>query len=170
MGQSLNHELPHQSNLRRGRTCEFYRAYYVTKNAIDRSNAHLNTEPAASEIIASFKWTVDQGLAKLGGFVVMDDHYHLIVALCSARELAEIIASIDKHTALAINRMRGHQGKFWQQGYYDHAIRNKQDFLEILHYIHQNPVRKEMAESADLYCFSTAHPLYENLIDWDWFN
>ncbi|OPZ72748.1 MAG: Transposase IS200 like protein [bacterium ADurb.Bin478] len=99
----------------------------------------------------------------------MNDHYHLILAVVGDKKLDQIIAGIDKYTALRINRLKQREGRFWQQGFYDHAIHGYKEFLNTLHYIHQNPVRKNLAESAELYRFSTAHPFYQHLIDWEWF-
>ena len=31
--------------------------------------------------------------------------------------------------------------RIWQRGYYEHMIRNDQDYLDVWQYIHQNPAR-----------------------------
>jgi len=42
-----------------------------------------------------------------------------------------------------------HNGKLWQRQYYDHIIRNREDFDETLNYIHLNPVRRGLVERAE---------------------
>ena len=34
--------------------------------------------------------------------------------------------------------------KLWQRSFYDHVIRNEQDYLEIWKYIDENPVKWEL--------------------------
>ena len=36
-----------------------------------------------------------------------------------------------------------HMEKLWQRSFYDHVVRNEQDFLRILSYLDSNPVRWE---------------------------
>lgn len=160
---------PHQSNLRKGRFSAINQAYHIAKCVLDRDDGDFNSAPFASLLITSFTWNVDHGFIRLGGFVVMSDHYHLLLAVVGEKTLEKIIAGIDKYTGSRINRLKQQQGRFWQQGMYDHALRGYTDFLNALHYIHQNPVHEGLAESAERYPFSTAHPFYENLIDWKWF-
>jgi len=160
---------PHQSNLRKGRFSAINQAYHISKCVLDRDHGDLNSAPFASLLIASFTWNVDHGFIRLGGFVVMNDHYHLILALVGEKTLEKIIAGIDKHTGLRINRSKQPEGRFWQQGFYDHAIRGYKEFLDTLLYIHQNPLRNGLVQSAEQYPYSTAHPFYRHLIDWEWF-
>jgi putative transposase len=132
-------EKPHQSNLRKGRFSQLNSAYFVTKCVLDKDRLILNSEMTAPIIINTLKWMVEHGFIRLGGFVIMDDHYHLIMALVGNKSLAQPIASIDRYSAMEINHLLGYTGKVWQTGYHDHAIRNYEDYLDILHYIHNIP-------------------------------
>jgi len=45
-------------------------------------------------------------------------------------------------TTKAINAQRQTASeKVWQRSYYDHVIRNEHDYMEILQYIENNPIR-----------------------------
>jgi REP element-mobilizing transposase RayT len=37
-------------------------------------------------------------------------------------------------------------GKLWQRGYYDHIVRNEEDFFECLKYIKNNPLKKKLKD------------------------
>lgn len=37
-------------------------------------------------------------------------------------------------------------GKLWQRGYYDHIIRNEQEYQKIWQYIDENPIKYEEDE------------------------
>jgi len=163
-------EKPHQSNLRKGRFSQKNSAYFVTKCVLEKDRLILNSEMTAPIIVNTLNWMVEHGFIRLGGFVIMDDHYHVIMALVGTKSLSQAIASIDQYSANGINRAAGHTGTVWQKGVHDHAIRNYDDYLEILHYIHNNPLRRNLVTSIELYNYSTANPVYQELIDWEWFH
>jgi len=37
-----------------------------------------------------------------------------------------------------------YDGKLWQRQFFDHVIRNEQDFLETVEYIRENPVKSKL--------------------------
>jgi REP element-mobilizing transposase RayT len=76
--------------------------------------------------------------------------------------------SVGRFTARQINIQLQRKGSFWEEGFYDHAIRQREDFDDIFQYMHENPVRKELCECPDDWSYSTAHPKYAGWIDWEW--
>ena len=160
---------PHQKNLRKGRKSLPFHAYYVTKCLFDRSYPVLANEVNANMLISSLDWLRKQEIIKIGGFVVMPDHYHAIIGLTDKEELDDVMESLDKYTARRINRYLNRKGKFWQEGFFDHCMRNLIEFRDILEYIHQNPVRKGLVKIAEDWPLSTVNPQFANYIDWKWF-
>jgi putative transposase len=77
--------------------------------------------------------------------------------------------SVGRFTARRINIQLQRKGSFWEEGFYDHAIRQREDFDDIFQYMHENPVRKELCEYPEDWPYSTAHPNYAGCIDWEWF-
>ncbi|OGY45056.1 MAG: hypothetical protein A3J62_01985 [Candidatus Buchananbacteria bacterium RIFCSPHIGHO2_02_FULL_38_8] len=53
------------------------------------------------------------------------------------------------------NRYRSRQNPVWQKSFYDHAIRNKQDFIEKLNYIHNNPLKHNITNDLNQYLWSS---------------
>ena len=104
------------------------------------------------------------------GFVIMPDHYHLILGLGNVKTLSEAIGSVDKYAARRINTLIGNEGRFWEEGFHDHAIRSRKEFDAVLVYVHNNPVRAGLVESAELWPYSTANERYASEINWDWIN
>jgi hypothetical protein len=98
----------------------------------------------------------------------MPDHYHLIIALGKVVPLERVMMSINRFTAGQINKILHRTGAFWEEGYYDHAIRDRKDFDVILEYVHQNPVMAGLIHHPKEWLFSTANPRFADLIDWDW--
>jgi len=60
----------------------------------------------------------------------------------SPRSLGALIAGFKCAVTIRITQMRGTPGaKIWQRNYYDHIIRDENDFNRIREYINNNPAR-----------------------------
>ncbi len=159
---------PHRSALRYGRISIPGNAYFITKCALDRTTKLLSEPMIAELIIQSFVWIQEQNWAEIAGFVIMPNHYHVTFGLCGARTLSQIMESVGKYTSRQINKTLGIEGRFWEEGFYDHGIRDRSDFDGILTYMHENPVRAGLVASPEMWPFSTANPKYVHLINWEW--
>jgi putative transposase len=76
---------------------------------------------------------------RLGDFVVMPNHVHLIVCLLGDTEIEKQCASWKRFTAREINGTLGTSGRFWQEESFDHLIRSPNQFQAVQHYIANNP-------------------------------
>lgn len=95
------------------------------------------------------------GHFKLHAFVVMPDHVHLL------------LTPVDVSLERAIGFVKGgfsHRlaSKFpvWQRGFTHRRMRDREEFEIRREYIHQNPVRAKLVESAELYPFSSAYKAF----------
>ena len=77
------------------------------------------------------------------GYVVMPEHIHLLVSEPERDTLADALKSLKQGVA---RRLIGDADHFWQKRYYDFNVRNHAQFVEKLHYIHWNPVKKGLCE------------------------
>lgn len=76
-------------------------------------------------------------------FTIMPDHIHLIISI-NANENgrpqdAPTISRIMKQFKGAVTKLAGRT--IWQKSFYDHCIRNRQDYNEIWEYIENNPLK-----------------------------
>ncbi len=163
-----NFDPPHRSALRRGRHSVPGRAYFLTKCTLFPDTEDLIQQACAEVVINSLIWAASEEWIRILGFVIMPDHYHLNLGLGKKKTLSQVMESIGKFTARQINQHLGREGTFWEEGFYDHMIRNRQEFDRILEYIHNNPVAAGLVEYPEDWPYSTAHPRYAALIDWDW--
>ena len=94
--------------------------------------------------------TIDQ-------YVIMPNHVHLIAVITEEdvrREIREsplqsrtIISKLIGYIKMnASKAIRQHYGDVtvWQRGYYDHVIRNQEDYTALAEYIQTNPLRWEL--------------------------
>lgn len=76
-------------------------------------------------------------------YCIMPDHIHLILRIesdmdgrmISAPTVSTVIGSMKRWVSKQIGR------PIWQKSFYDHGIRNQQDYNEILEYIENNPLK-----------------------------
>jgi putative transposase len=80
------------------------------------------------------------------GYVVMPEHVHLLISEPPRKTLADALKSLKQGVS---RRLIGEAEHFWQKRYYDFNIRNREQFVEKLRYIHRNPVQRGLCERAE---------------------
>ena len=76
-------------------------------------------------------------------YAIMPNHIHLLISLSGGaagsprptQRIPRVVSALKRLT----NRCAGE--KLWQNSYYDHVVRNEEDFLRIWEYIDTNPAR-----------------------------
>ena len=91
---------------------------------------------------------------KINGFVVMPTHCHFIM-VSQDNDLSEIMHDIKGIAAFRMLDSGLTEGRLWQRGFYDHVIRNRDDLVEKLNYIHQNPIRAGLVNDISEYKHSS---------------
>ncbi len=91
----------------------------------------------------------------LRAWCIMPNHLHAVFTLISHGEqpersrqgagatkhqLAAIMHSWKSYTSKEANRILGSSGRFWQREYYDHLIRNEEEYFAYIEYTLNNPV------------------------------
>ena len=102
----------------------------------------------------------------LDAMVLLPDHLHMLMRLpLGDDDVPSRIAKIKRNFTQAYLAAGGSEGTItesrrrqryrgvWQKRYYEHCIRNYEDYKQHLDYIHANPVR---------------HGLVERPLDWQW--
>jgi putative transposase len=160
----MTQDPPHASSLRKGRFSSPGSLYFVTSNVVDRQP--LLSEGTREMIVASLKWSRDDGRLWLLGYVVMDNHFHALFVLRQSNNLDKVMNSLKHHTARQLNTQLRRVGQVWQRGYHDHVIRDEHDFWFHVRYIHENPVRRGWVTNCHEYPWSTAHVAHRHEVDW----
>jgi len=92
----------------------------------------------------------------LHAFVVMPHHYHALVTLLDDHRLPRIVQRVNSLSARQINRSLGRHGQLWARRFYDHVVRNAEDFEGRFDYIHENPRASGIVASPEEYQYSSA--------------
>jgi len=88
-------------------------------------------------------------------FVVMPDHFHLL--LTPTETLERALQSIKGGFSFRARKELGCVGEIWQPSYYDRRVRDIEEYVAYRVYIHQNPVRRKLVNTAQEYLYSSAH-------------
>lgn len=91
-----------------------------------------------AQIVANSLQYFDGQRYRLGDFVVMPNHVHLLVGLLGATDVEEQCYSWKKFTATQINRELNQTGEFWQAESFDHLVRSPEQFKLFQRYIAEN--------------------------------
>lgn len=105
--------------------------------------------------IADFVWNdlKQHNSIILHEYIIMPDHIHGIIQLChNKNDISEIVRQFKTFTSKRINEHRkrnGYEpfptGTLWQKSFYDHVIRDEEDYITKRQYIVNNPIdQREM--------------------------
>jgi REP element-mobilizing transposase RayT len=89
-------------------------------------------------------------------WVIMPNHGHILLRPHSGFLLSRIVHSIKSYTANRANDILSRSGSFWSVEYFDRYIRDGKHFANTAAYIHANPVRAGLCESARDWQFGCA--------------
>ena len=132
-------------------------AYFITICTANRENLFWNSVGAdiirPENIPLSPSGTVaEQGILQISShyknifvdkYCVMPDHIHMILRIeanidgriISAPTVSTVVGSLKRWVSKQVGR------PIWQKSFYDHGIRNEQDYNEIWEYIENNPLK-----------------------------
>jgi len=106
----------------------------------------LFRNPALAELLTRiYAARRDRGDLLLHGYVVMRDHYHVILSLRKKDSVSNLVRTIHSIFARACRERHGVSGRIFQRRFYDHVIRDEKDWLTKLAYVHANPVLAGLA-------------------------
>lgn len=102
---------------------------------------------------------------ELDAWVILPEHFHVMLAN-EDRSISEILHRFKRKYSTRYAYKFG-SGKVWQNRFWDHIIRDEDDYIRHLNYIHLNPVKHGIVERAIDY----PHSSNKKFKDWypeDW--
>jgi REP element-mobilizing transposase RayT len=79
---------------------------------------------------------------ELVGFVLMNDHLHVLVNPEMSCRLENILHSWKSYTAHELQRNHGRLGAVWQDESFDRIVRNQEELREKMQYMVNNPRKR----------------------------
>ena len=143
----MSYKKPVGHNLRKGRVSLKNQIYLVTYVTEGRKNRFTDFQ-SARLIIESLK---NSKHTKTLAFVVMPDHVHWLLQLLGEASLSKVLQSVKSVSARRLNHHLGRSGRFWQDGFHDHALRKEEAVIDAARYIIANPLRAGLVENVRNY-------------------
>jgi REP element-mobilizing transposase RayT len=117
--------------------------------------AYLRRPEIASIILDSIHKGVELGHYRLHAYAVMPNHVHLLIEPLT--DPSRLLKSLKRFSGRAANQLLGRTGEpFWQKESYYHWVRNGQEYIRILAYIENNPVKAGIVKTPEQYFWSSA--------------
>ena len=131
--------------------------YFVTSNSAGRKPFFRHERWAKLFIDVFYGYRAERYL--IHGFVLMPDHFHLLITPGSSLELA--VQCLKGGFSFRGKREFAWKGDIWVAGFSDHRIRDEEDFEIHLAYMAKNPVKAGLIESAEQYPYGSASGCFE---------
>jgi putative transposase len=99
---------------------------------------------------------------ELLGWVLLDNHYHILIRLEKASLLRGFIQNLHSNSARLLNKLERQPGRKLWWNYWDRCMRNEADFYTHLNYIHHNCVKHRYTERLEDYRWSSYREYLES--------
>ncbi len=111
--------------------------------------------------------TTDMFSIRVSAYCLMPTHYHILVQTPNAN-LARCMRHINGVYTQRYNRRHGCDGTLFRGRYKSILIDADSYLLQLVRYIHKNPVRAGLAEKLSQYPWSSHRGYISNAKKWDW--
>lgn len=134
---------PHSRNLRKSRYSHPGLYYFLTTSVSGRRPIFTDDDNATI-VLNSIRWLRLAGRFLVDAAVVMPDHLHIVGELGEST-LSQVMHSLKSFSARQLVAA-GVMPPVWQDGYYDHGLRDDEDYRLKIRYVLQNPVRAGLVQ------------------------
>ena len=130
--------------------------YFITACAFQKQQLLQSDRMAQLFLNVLFNYR-SQEKYLLHEFVLMPDHFHLLITPLLALELHHCNSS--KAAILSGQRKElGFQGEIWDKSFYDRRVRDWAECCAFRRYIRRNPVERCLVAIPEEYSYSSAKP------------
>src|SRR4051812_34587669 len=117
-----------------------------------RRQARMNQAVRRDLFLEKLEQTRIRFALRVYGYVVMPEHVHLLLSEPDGSLLSTAIQSLKLSVAKSVPALgseRREPSTLWQKRYYDRNVRDHQEFVEKLGYIHRNPVKRGLVNKPE---------------------
>ena len=133
------------------------RTFFVTSIAHAR-NPLFKKEEMARLLLDVLQDNRRKGRFLLHEFVVMADHFHLILTPAEDVPLEKALQFIKGGFSFRAKKKLAFPSLIWQESFTNHRIRDPEDYQRHREYIHNNPVMAGLAKTPSEYPYSSTFP------------
>ncbi len=132
------------------------RTFFVTSSTAGKRNLLQSDRSARLFIRVLYDYRA-QGKFRLHEFVVMPDHFHLLLTIDSGMTIERAVQFIKGGFAFRAAKEFGLRCPVWQKGFSDYRVLNAQAFDRMRDYIRDNPLRRGLVAEPGQFAYSSAY-------------
>ena len=133
--------------------------YFVTSRTWNSRG--LFAKPEVAQILLDQLLACRQrGFYKLHPFVIMPDHFHVLLTPTETTTLEKAVQMIKGGSSHRIKQHLNYASPVWQEGFHDRWIRDESEFQERAAYVRSNPITAKLATVPEGYIFCSASGRY----------
>ena len=133
------------------------RTFFITSVTWERRPIFRSEACAGLFLDTLFNYR-DQRKFQLYEFVIMPDHFHLLLAPSPNLSLERSMQFIKGGFSHRFMKETRSKMEIWERSFTNHRIRDSEDYEKHRWYIHPNPVRAGLVKRPEDYPYSSAHP------------
>ncbi len=132
--------------------------YHVMSRGNNRQNVLEENKDLFLEIVSKYQTRFK---FKIYAYVVMDNHFHLIVECERKNNISRVMQPILLSFSCYYRNQKKYVGHVWQGRFKSKIIEGDKYIVECIDYIHQNPVKSNIVDDGREYLWSSAR-FYED--------
>ena len=136
------------------------RTFFVTSSISGKRNL-LQSDRSAKLFVTVLYEYRGQRKFRLHEFVVMPDHFHLLLTVEWNSTIERAMQFIKGGFAFRAGRELGFRAPIWQKGFSEVRIYNVKAFEQVAGYIRDNPVASRLVHEAAEFPYSSACPGFQ---------
>lgn len=129
---------------------------HITQRGVNRAAIFLDDDDRGHFRHLLYE-TFRQLEIQLHAYVLMDNHFHLLLTSNASGNLARAMRAIGQNHVQALNIRHGRSGSLWQGRFKSCLVESSGYFLTVMRYIELNPVRAAMVRTAQEHRWSSVH-------------
>ncbi|MGG7164520.1 REP-associated tyrosine transposase [Clostridium ihumii] len=100
---------------------------------------------------------------KIYAFVIMPNHIHFIIQISNNISISTFMKLLKGTFSRYYNELsKNNSTSIFQEGFYDNIIKNEFELSSVMNYIHNNPIKANIAYEYKDYFYSSYTFFYEN--------
>ena len=139
--------------------------YFITASIFEKKS-FLQSDRMAGLFIEVLFHYQRQSKNHLHDFVVMPDHFHLLITPIFPVSLEKAVQFIKGGFSYRARKELGFAGEIWQTSFYDRRVRDAEEYARFRHYIHMNPVRRGLVCLLEEFLYSSAQSKLDEVPQW----
>lgn len=129
--------------------------WYIITSATLNHTPFLASDQAKTVVRDKLKTLIQQFDITLRAWVILDNHYHLLLKTNVGKDLSHFFGQFHGSTSRQINLLDGVTKRQVWHNYWDTFIRSEVDMWKRFNYIHQNPVKHGYVQEITDWPFSS---------------